>query len=724
MKFETKIFLSIILPIAIFLFSSLYFGFTTLKNSAFSQYKEQYNSLNEVLSSTFREMETSIDKTSLSAVKVLFELEKNGPLPSQEDLKKLASELQVSHFYITNSDGVFIRNTDVHPEESEKGLFDFCDDYRGLLTGRYSMQKTPMLPGFQAVGPYKFTMIPNYNKTRILEVGYHMDYVGRSLSNVMKSDVNISEIGLFSPSGFELGSVSRSGDLSKGNTVEGLKLGISENIKYLIVTSMVQANVGYCCECKGKNITDDSGEYYYYLRTKVDLAPFYTNVQNLFFKILLLFLILVFLSIYLANRLSKWLVIELKNMNKYLQDVNDTGDLVQIDIETKRSLEFRQLALVFNEMIKRLKNTQKLKIDNERNKALSKAASQVAHDICSPLAALDYVVKDLQVEDEQVKQILFHSVKRIQDISNSLLSVRRKIKNTNGKGSESFLTANEELTNENIFYLVESLVSETRTKNKKNSNIEVNLVSKCLELEAYSRIQAVEFARCISNILNNAIDACLDKSCKVEVILSICDKKCIIEVVDNGKGIPFDVLPKVFDEDFTSGKIGGSGLGLYHAKKCINYLDGKVELSSQLAEGTKVRIEIPLYAPPKWLASKLDLNGVEQVVILDDDFGIHETWRKRLYESNLEILSTHTSDEFNKLFRTLSNKTNILFLMDYELGSGEISGLDLIIQNNIEKNSILVTSRFQSKRIISSCTERNIKLLPKRLSGFVEILLP
>ena len=124
-------------------------------------------------------------------------------IPSDEQLKKLAKDLHISHFYVADNTGYFIRNTDIPPEQRINKLYDFCEDYRGLLTGKYTIQQTPILPSDPYTGPYKFTMIPNHDKTKILEVGYHMSYIADTLKRVVYSDKNIENIGFFSPNGFE-----------------------------------------------------------------------------------------------------------------------------------------------------------------------------------------------------------------------------------------------------------------------------------------------------------------------------------------------------------------------------------------------------------------------------------------------------------------------------------------------------------------------------------------
>ena len=71
----------------------------------------------------------------------------------------------------------------------------------------------------------------------------------------------------------------------------------------------------------------------------------------------------------------------------------------------------------------------------------------------------------------------------------------------------------------------------------------------------------------------------------------------VLEVADNGVGIPPDDLPHVFDRFYqVSSQTGdgrGNGLGLSIAKGLVDAHHGKIRISSQLGVGTRVEISIP-----------------------------------------------------------------------------------------------------------------------------------
>jgi two-component system sensor histidine kinase HydH len=68
-----------------------------------------------------------------------------------------------------------------------------------------------------------------------------------------------------------------------------------------------------------------------------------------------------------------------------------------------------------------------------------------------------------------------------------------------------------------------------------------------------------------------------------------------LDVIDTGKGIPPEVLGRVF-KPFFSTKPGGSGLGLATVRKIIHAHGGRIEVASEPGHGTKFSLHLPV--PP------------------------------------------------------------------------------------------------------------------------------
>jgi signal transduction histidine kinase len=99
-----------------------------------------------------------------------------------------------------------------------------------------------------------------------------------------------------------------------------------------------------------------------------------------------------------------------------------------------------------------------------------------------------------------------------------------------------------------------------------------------------------------TNIIANAIDAMGGKG-ELRVRTYRDDGFVVVEIVDNGAGIPPDVQPHIFEPFFTTKKVGeGTGLGLDTTLRIVKKHRGTIEVSSQPGE-TRFQVWLPLADP-------------------------------------------------------------------------------------------------------------------------------
>lgn len=100
--------------------------------------------------------------------------------------------------------------------------------------------------------------------------------------------------------------------------------------------------------------------------------------------------------------------------------------------------------------------------------------------------------------------------------------------------------------------------------------------------------------RVVQNILDNAMTYVEKENGRIEIILRETRTSAIIEIKDNGKGIPENKLPHIFDRFYQvdPSRKSGSGLGLAIAKQIIEGHDGKIWAKSAVGEGTQIMISL------------------------------------------------------------------------------------------------------------------------------------
>lgn len=77
-----------------------------------------------------------------------------------------------------------------------------------------------------------------------------------------------------------------------------------------------------------------------------------------------------------------------------------------------------------------------------------------------------------------------------------------------------------------------------------------------------------------------------------------------VEIVDTGKGIPKDILNRIFNPFFTTKPVGkGTGLGLSLSYRIVERHGGRIEVSSEVGRGTTFRVTLPV-APPEQEAAQ------------------------------------------------------------------------------------------------------------------------
>jgi two-component system cell cycle sensor histidine kinase/response regulator CckA len=147
----------------------------------------------------------------------------------------------------------------------------------------------------------------------------------------------------------------------------------------------------------------------------------------------------------------------------------------------------------------------------------------------------------------------------------------------------------------------------------------------------------------------------------------------MIEVRDDGPGIPADVLSKIFDPFFTTKPVGeGTGLGLAQVYGIVKQSDGWIHVESPPGEGATFRIFLPVQAasamrapaaPVATLAkprAARDLSGVGRILFVEDEEAVRGIAASLLRKRGYEVLEAGDGDEAMVLCEQYAGKIDLL----------------------------------------------------------------
>lgn len=433
---------------------------------------------------------------------------------------------------------------------------------------------------------------------------------------------------------------------------------------------------------------------------KISYFPSRSSLITMWFIVILLAFLLRRIETGIKIRLNKEIIDPIKSLSREV-GLNDSNSLREVDDINQNFRSLRE-QIIANE------KTQS-EILSAQEKSL--LAAQVAHDIRSPLAALDMITSDLTSLPEEKRIIIKSSVLRIKDIANGLIAKNQANNSGTTKPEVNF-----------ILPLVEEIMTEKRIQYENNKNINLEFEIGVDAYDLFGFFNEGQFKRVISNIIDNSVDAC-EQNGKIVVSLSKVDNQISISITDNGKGIPADVIPRLMIKGFSYEKPSGSGLGLYHAKEMVESWKGTITLIS-IPGKTEVSILLPMADRPMWFASTIVLRPKMKIVVIDDDSSVHHIWDQRFsdYKTSVEVFHCYNLKEaYCRANYLLSENEDVLFLCDYELAGDNESGLDFIEKLNISRTSLLVTSRASEMIIQARASRHGLKILPKSMAGFVKI---
>ena len=370
-----------------------------------------------------------------------------------------------------------------------------------------------------------------------------------------------------------------------------------------------------------------------------------------------------------------------------------------------------------------------LKFNYDKASALSEIASQISHDIRSPLSALNMAVSFLKDIPEEQRLLVRGAAQRINDIANELLQQSKKNLIESGESADRSVPNQDDAQPAEpvmLIALLDAIVSEKRTQFRERIGVEI-----CTDLGQgyglFAEINAAEFSRSVSNCINNSVEAIGDSG-RVTIAIRRDRDSAHVIISDTGSGIPAEILVRLGELGVTHGKSGtqsGSGRGVYYTRKIVESAGGQLRIQSREGEGTMVTIILPCVPAPGWFVDRIRLAPNSLVVSVDDDSLIHSIWGDRLKRIEADTFGirhkTFSSLIVFEDWVKIERPMNVFFFVDFEFLRHGKNGLRVIRELGIVKSSILVTSRFEESRVQMDANEIGLKILPKGLAALVPV---
>lgn len=284
-----------------------------------------------------------------------------------------------------------------------------------------------------------------------------------------------------------------------------------------------------------------------------------------------------------------------RSLSEYCKNSNE--QCADIGIETAIGDERKYLLLNFTRnkdedekenfiiVINDLTESRRLEEESKRKEKLSamgELASGVAHEIRNPINAIGMIAqrldKEFKVEKDSdeyhsITNLLKSEVTRINKIITQFLSYAKPL-------SLLLKKVNSKIFFDDIYRLFADQAKLKRIELIKTSDQSFDMT-----------IDPELIKQSLMNLVQNAIDA-VDEKGKVEINYFRKGNYLVIEVADNGKGIPENIRNKIFDLYYTT-KPEGTGLGLSIVQKIVAEHKGSIEVFSEVNKYTKFKITIP-----------------------------------------------------------------------------------------------------------------------------------
>ena len=386
----------------------------------------------------------------------------------------------------------------------------------------------------------------------------------------------------------------------------------------------------------------------------------------------------------------------------------DITDTKRVEIEKKRASDL--------EFLNRIQQI-KIKFQNK----FTQFISQMAHDITSHLVSLEVFAKTCKNLPSEQQYVLSGITSSIRNIADDLLQ-----KYKYNKRELDFSKKQNVL----VSLALSEVINQKKLQYNNKREIRINLSYDSSAKYSFINIDQSNFLRTISNLINNAVEACKEKHGIINVKLKVENNKAVIGVSDNGKGMSEKMINQIMsDIPVESTKQNGFGLGLCQVMETARLYHGEINIVSRGEKGTKFIIAFPLIEQMEWISKQINLHKNNIVMVLDNEAQIlPKEWKKTLKDhikhSNLHFFKD--SQTVNDFIDSLSReeRENVFVLMSYNpMDSVSEDILNSILQGGLMKQSVIMTNAYNDKRLQEFVAMAGGKMVPAQFLEDIKIAI-
>ena len=306
------------------------------------------------------------------------------------------------------------------------------------------------------------------------------------------------------------------------------------------------------------------------------------RIAGLYTSIIALWLGAMFAGLGLSYLLARRIVKPVTRLDLAAAEV--ARENYAIEVEVTSADEIGRLAHTFNTMCASIREAREKLIQHERIATIGRLSASIVHDLRNPLAAIyggAEMLVDGKLPASHVQRLagnIYRASRRIQELLQDLLDVSRT-----KTGQPEMCRLRD----------VASAACDALASNADGQHVAlINAVP--AELEVLVEFNRME--RVFVNLIGNALEAMPDggnRQGMIRIKATCASGVALVEVEDNGPGIPPEIRSKLFQPFVTAGKRNGLGLGLALTRQTVSEHGGDMWVESEPGRGARFLFRLP-----------------------------------------------------------------------------------------------------------------------------------